>query len=319
MTVQEVLLKSGWTQAQIDALDANALNGFTQYMNTVEQTAAQKEQAAKDAEAKAEADRQAGEKAKADAELLQRSNSSFYEEKIVPGLTSWQEEKIKLTKLATDAAAEAAFYKAQRATLTDAGFLPADSPTFTPVTPAADPNATPGTPKFTIQDVKNDIGTALGTVANIQWKYQSLYGRPMPISPTDLLAQSEANKFKDPATYANHIFKFAEKEEELRQAAAKAHDDDIAKKSAEAKEAEWKAKMEAREAEIAVEKKKIAEGQGNNPNVRTPPGSAQFSDLQRATKDGERPDPLKMSPQERRKTTLDNIHKALEERQQAVA
>ena len=43
MTLAEVLKNSGWTQEQIDALDAKAMSGLTSYMTGIEQTAAQKE------------------------------------------------------------------------------------------------------------------------------------------------------------------------------------------------------------------------------------------------------------------------------------
>jgi hypothetical protein len=318
----DVLKQSGLTDEQIAAIDAKALAAADTYVSKVEKDA-------QDLAVKAEADRKAKEvdaaaakTAQEAAELQKRSVDEFWTNTYNPGIAAWEVERTKLAKAAADAAAEAAFYKTQRETyLKELNIDPSNAPAFaapTPV-PAADQNRTPGTPTFTIDDVRNEMGTALGTVANIQWEYQTLYGRPMPISPTDLLRQAEANKFKDPATYASQIFKFAEKREEIRQTAAKAHDDEIAKNAAEAKETEWKAKLDAREIEIAAEKKKLAEGAGSNPDVKLPPGSSKFADLQRATKAGERPDPTKLTPQERRQSTFDNIHKALEERQAVVA
>jgi hypothetical protein len=328
MTLAEVLKQSGWTQEQIDALDAKAMSGLTDYVTGIEQTAAQKEKAAQDLAVKAEADRkeaeaqaEAAKTARAAAEAAERGWADFRDNTYNPGLVAWEAERVKLAKAAADAAAESAFYKAQHASLKDLGFVPSDSPVFTPaaVISPVDTNKTPGTPTFTINDVRDQLGTSLGTVANIQWEYQTLYGRPMPISPTELLRQSEANKFKDPATYANSIFKFSEKREEIRQAEAKAHDDAIAAAAVAAKDESHKLELKKITDEFSAKERLRAEQAGSNPDTKLPPGSAKFADLQRAQKAGERKDPTRMTQQERRQTTLDNIHKTLEERQAVVA
>jgi hypothetical protein len=328
ITLAEVLLKSGWTQEQIDALDAKAKTGLTDWATGIETSAAEKERLATEAAVKAEADRKTAEAqaaaaktAQEAAELAQRSTDDFWKQTYNPGVAAWEAERTKLAKAAADKAAEAAFYKTQRTSYLDTlGIKPEDAPVFTPAAPVVVvPPVTPGTPTFTINDAKNEIGTALGTVANIQWEYQTLYGSPMPISPTALLAQAEANKFKDPATYANQLWKFSEKRAEIAKAKYQSELDAAAKVASDAKDAEWKAKSDAREAEIAAQMRKIAEGQGSNGDVKTPPGSAKFSELQRQQKSGERKDPTRMTLAERRQTSLDNIHKAVEERQQQVA
>jgi hypothetical protein len=329
-TLREVLLQSGLTEEQIDTIDAKALAAGDSYYTTVETAAAEKERLASEAAVKAGADRKAAEaqavaaKAAQDAaELSNRSVKDFWDNTYNPGVAAWEAERVKLAKAASDAAAEAAFYKAQReGYLGTLGIKPEDAPVFTPaapVNPAVDPNKTPGTPTFTINDVRDQLGTSLGTVANIQWEYQTLYGKPMPISPTELLRQSEANKFKDPATYANTLFKFAEKREEMRQAEAKAHDEGIAAAARADEKAKHDADVKRLQDEFAAKERLRAEQHSNNPDVRQAPGSAKFSDLQRATKAGERPDPTKMSQAERRALTSANIHKAIEERQTAVA
>jgi hypothetical protein len=330
ITLAEVLLKSGWTQEQIDALDAKARTGLTDYVTGIEQTAAQKEKAASELAVKAEADRKAQEAAvvaakaaQEAAELQNRSVKDFWDNTYNPGIAAAEAEKTRLAKEAADAKAEAAFYKAQRESyLGTLNIKPEDAPVFTPpaaTIPAVDPNKTPGTPTFTINQVRDELGNSLGTVANIQWEYRNLYGREMPISPTELLRQSEANKFKDPATYANSIFKFAEKREEIRQAEAKAHDDAIAAAAVAAKDESHKLELKKITDEFSAKERLRAEQAGSNPDTKLPPGSSKFSDLRRAQQAGERKDPTKMTPQERRQTSLDNIHKALEERQAVVA
>lgn len=328
-TLAEVLKQSGWSQEKIDALDAEALKGLNSYMSNVYQTAEQKEKAASDLAVKAEADRktqevatEAARVAQAAAELNERSVDDFWKNVHNPAIAAWEVEKNKLAKVATDAAAETAWYKAQHASLKDLGFVPADAPVFIPTViapPAMDSNKTPGTPTYTINDVRDQLGTSLGTVANIQWEYQTLYGKPMPISPTELLRQSDANKFKDPATYASQIFKFGEKREEMRQAAVKAHDDEIAAAERVKTEAEWKPKMEAQASEFAAKERKLNEQMSQHPDMTLPVGSAKFTEVRRAQQAGERPDPTKMTPEARIKLTQENLHKRFEERQQQVA
>jgi hypothetical protein len=62
-----------------------------------------------------------------------------------------------------------------------------------------------------------------------------------------------------------------------------------------------------------------AEQMSSNPDTKLLPGSAKFTELKRAVAQGERPDPTKMSANERRQLTLNNIHKAIEERESVVA
>ena len=297
ITLAEVLLKSGWTQEQIDALDAKARTGLTDYVTGIEQTAAQKEKAASELAVKAEADRKAQEAAvvaakaaQEAAELQNRSVKDFWDNTYNPGIAAAEAEKTRLAKEAADAKAEAAFYKAQRESyLGTLNIKPEDAPVFTPpaaTIPAVDPNKTPGTPTFTINQVRDELGNSLGTVANIQWEYRNLYGREMPISPTELLRQSEANKFKDPATYANSIFKFSEKREEIRQAEAKAHDDAIAAAAVAAKDESHKLELKKIQDEFSAKERLRAEQAGSNPDTKLPPGSSKFSDLRRAQQAG---------------------------------
>ena len=329
MTLAEVLKQSGWTQEQIDALDAKAMSGLTNYVTGIEQTAAQKQKEAQDLAAKAEADRKAQEDAlveanaaKAAAEAAERGWTDFRDNTYNPGLAAWEEERKKLANAAAEAEAKVNYFKTREGKLKELGLISDESFPFNPpafVPPAVDPNKTPGTPTFTINEVRDQLGNSLGTVANIQWEYRNLYGKEMPISPTELLRQSEANKFKDPATYANSIFKFAEKREEIRQAEAKAHDDAIAAAARAAKDEEHKAELKKITDEFSAKERQRAEQAGSNPDTKLPPGSAKFADLQRAQKAGERPDPTKMSQAERRQASLNDIHKALEERQAVSA
>ena len=323
-TLGEVLKKSGWTQEQIDALDAKAVSG----LNTVLTTASDAETEAAAKLAKAEADRVAAEKSAAEAkaaqeeaELKNRSVKDFWDNTYNPGIAAWEKERAELARKAADAQAETAFYKAQRESLKAAGIVTADAPVFVPpAAVAVDPTKTPGTPTFVDPNVVvSRVGDGMYNVMNIMHEYSTLYdGQQLPISPSELIKQADALKLS-PMDYAARTFKFAEKKEERRIAAVKAHDDEVAAKATSASDEAHKAEIKRIQDEFNAKEKLRAEQGGSNPDVKLPPGSSKFADLQRATKAGERKDPTRMTPQERRQVTLDNIHKAVEERQQAVA
>ena len=169
-TLAEVLKQSGWTQAQIDALDAQAQTGLTNFVTGIYQTAEQKEQAAAESAKKAEEERVAAKAAQDAAELAQRANKEFYDTTIMPSLTGWEDKEKALQTEIANANARAAFYEAQNKGAKDGGFIAADAPGFVaPVagTPGRDgqgkfvaggPGGTPGSPTFTMEQVK--IGRA---------------------------------------------------------------------------------------------------------------------------------------------------------------
>ena len=335
ITVAEVLKKSGWSQEQIDALDSKAMSGFTGVLTAAEQvekSSTEKEQAAQAAAAKAEADRKAAESAQAaakaaqdQAELSKRSVDEFWNNTYNPGVAEWEKQKTELAKIAADKAAEAAFYKAQRESyLGTFGIKPEDAPEFKPA--AADP-AKPaggfvpgkdGSPVFNPNEFIGRATDGFNTLANIQWKYSALYGgAPLPISPSELIRQADALKL-NPMDYASRTFKFAEKEEEQRQAAAKAHDDAIRAERDAAKDAEWKAKLDARDAEQAAKDKLRAEQSANNPDVRVAV-SSKIPELTRQVAAKEIPDPLMMNENQRRAQTAKMIRDTISQKDSAAA
>ncbi len=327
-TVAEVLKQSGWTQEQIDALDQKARTGIETYVSNDYQTAEQKDKAAQDLAVKAEADRKAQESAAAAAkdaqdaaELAQRTTNEFWNTTYPPAIAAMETEKAKLAKEAADSKAEAAYYKAQRESyLTTLGLKPEDAPVFTPSsnTPPPEPAKTPGTPTFSQDEFLKRVDRGVYSIQDIGWKYQQLYGTPIPVSPSDLVKQADALKLS-PMEYAARTYKFAEKEADRRAAEVKAHDDSIAAATAAAKDAEYKAKMEAQANEFAAKERQMAERVSTHPDLRQPPGSAKFTELRRAQKDGERPDPTKMTPEARLKLTQENVKKRFEEQHQQVA
>ncbi len=198
-TIQEVLKQSGMTDEQIAALDAKVVQGLAQWGDTVIQTATQKDEA---------------------AALKERQVRDVIAKEINPALNSWENEK------AAYAAREAAYQKAFEAAKAG-GFVPPEINISVPGSPTLDtqprdpqgryvPNANPvpGSPNF--EQFQEKVGTVMGTIADLQWKYQSLFGSMMPDSPTKLL-QEAAQQHMNPVEYAAKKYNFAAKEQEVQQ------------------------------------------------------------------------------------------------------
>jgi hypothetical protein len=314
-TLAEVLKQSGWTQAQIDALDANAQAGLTTYVSGVLTTAEQKEQAAKDAVTKAEADLAAAKAAQDAAELAQRANKEFYDQTIMPSLTGWEDKEKALQQEIANAKATAAFYEAQNKAAKEGGFIAADAPGF--VAPAAavvpprdgngkfvagGPGGTPGSPQF-IEEFENRLGNGLDNSVWALQEYQRLSGGQfLPDSISNLANEARAQKlpFKD---YVARKYDFASKSAALQQKAEAEKADAIAKAAVapyeeklKAKDAEWQKKLEE-------QAKTISERGGNNPDVRRA-AISNYPDVKKAVAEGTRKDPLSYANREERQKAM---------------
>ncbi len=330
-SVAEILKQTGLSDDQIAALDAKVVSGFSSVLTTAESerqdaraAAAQAEQdrkAASAAATQAESERVAAVTAQEAAEVAKRANAEFYDQSIAPALNNWGTEKSNLE-------AQVAYYKAQNEGARAAGFIPAEAPAYQP--PAAIPGngqardasgryvanmpgSVPGSPTFTMEDVRNGLGSTLGTLTDIQWKYQSLYGKPMPISPTELVRQAESVKL-DPGVYAARNFKFAEKEAEMARSAAEEHDAKIRAEAAAPFEAKLAEAAKEKEEAVKATDRKWAEKIGSNPDVRIAQPS-RFADVARAVKANERPDPLTLNEGQRRQATSAAIRQEIAEQQ----
>lgn len=317
-TVSEILKQTGMTDEQIAALDEKVLSGFTAVVSQAEQD----RQAAATAAAQAEQDRLAAKAAQETAELERRSNIEFYETKIVPSLTGWDEEQAKLRNEITNHAAEAAYYKTLIDKAKEGGFVPPSTQPFTPAVPTPNPNPSrdnngrfvpgpTGSPEFKgIEDLRKEVGSAFGIISDIQWKHQSLFNQPMPISPTQLIQEAEQQKL-DPMAYASRRFNFQAREQEIAAQKAKEHDAQIAAAAMAEEKARQEAELAKVRADYEAKLKSAAESRGNNPDVHAAPGSSKFSEIRRATEEGARPDPLKMNDAERRAATRRTIHEEI--------
>jgi hypothetical protein len=150
------------------------------------------------------------------------------------------------------------------------------------------------------------------------YEHQVLFGKPLPIAPSQLIAQADALKLS-PAAYAERQFNFTAKKQEIAETAKREHDEQIRAAERTEQETKWKAELDKVRSEAEASRKKLAEGMtGNNPEVRVAV-SSKMPEIARAVKAGDRPDPLKMTDSARRQATRTAIHNDLAEREQAVA
>ncbi len=335
-TVHEVLKQSGFTDDEIANLGQKKLDAFGTMVTSAENDkkagldavarAETEKAAAAAAFQKAETERQAAVAAQQAAELAQRSNVEFYETKITPALTGWEQKQKELEIRAANAESKTAFYESQIQGAKAAGCIPMETPAFVLPTPqpgvnqprdnegrfvAGAPGSVPGSPTFfDPNQIAGRIGDVAGTLQDLNWKYQTLFeGRPLPVPPSQLIAEADAQKLPL-MDYAARKFNFAQREQEL---AAKADAENRAKISAEAV-APFQKQIEEERAKSAealkAKDREWAEKIGNNPEVRIAQPS-RFADVSRAVKANERPDPLNLNDQQRRQATSSAIRQEI--------
>ena len=265
-TVQEVLKATGISDEEIAKMDQKVLEGFTKVVQTAEQ-------------------------AREAAELAQRAQAEQWDTKIAPALDEWGNKEANLT-------AQVNYYKTLAEKAKEGGFLPASEP-FTPPAAAtrgpdgkfvANANPVPGSPDI-IKTARDQVGSAIGVLADVQHRYRTLYGKEMPDMPTEFFREAETQHMH-PRDYAAKKYGFQEREKQIREEEQKKHDDAIRKEVADSKDKEWAEKI------------------GNNPNIRQAEVS-KFSTLDKAVKSGERPDPLKLTREERHAATQKVIQREL--------
>jgi hypothetical protein len=312
MTVEEVLRQSGFTDEQIAAMDQRSITAFTGVLTEADKQR-QDAKAAQDA-----------------AELAQRSNVDFYENRIAPSLVAWEEEKQRIENEKARVTAEAAFYRTQAEEAKKTGFIPAEAPgfdanKFTPPNPnapsrdsqgryvAGAPGGTPGSPQFfDVNKIYERAGDAVGIIADIQWEHQRLFGRPLPVSPTELIRQADAVKL-DPKSYASRTFNFDARRQQMLQEEEQARATKIAADAVAPYEVKLKEAEDQRKKDLAENDRKWAERRGSNPDVHQPADNPRMTDIARAQKANEIPDPLSLNDQQRRALTSQMIRKDMSE------
>jgi len=311
MTIQEALAQSGFTAEEIAALDAKKLAAFGSVLTTAEQ----KEQAAKDAVTKAEADLAAAKAAQDAAELAQRANKQFYDETIMPSLTGWEDKEKALQSELANAKALAAFYETQNKAAKDGGFIAADAPAFTPpvaANPARDasgkfvagaPGGTPGSPTFKMEEFEDRLGKGLDNSVWALQEYQRLSGGQfLPDSISTLAQEATANKlpFRD---YVARKYDFAAKSAALQAKAEAEKADAIAKAAVAPYEEKLKQKDQEWQQKLEEQAKTISERGGNNPDVRRA-AISNYPDVKKAVAEGTRKDPLSYANKEERQAAM---------------
>lgn len=256
-SVQEVLRQTGFSENEIQQIDQRAVSAFSNVLSAAEQ-------------------------AREAAELAQRSNVEFYESTIVPSLNSWDAERQQIEAARAKAEQQANFY---RAAAESAGILPASQP--------SDEGSgryvagSNGSPTFQPEEFIQRAGQGLAMLSDLQWRHQSLFNKPLPISPSQLIAEADRAGL-DPATYADRKFGFAQREQELQKQRQEEHDSQIRQRAIEENDRKW------------------AEKTGNNPDVR-PAVPSQNVEISRAVQKGTRPDPLLLNDEQRHQTTKRQI------------
>ena len=261
-TVEEVLRETGLSDEQIKALDPKIVTGVTTLVTSANTALEQ-------------------------AELAQRGVRETLDKEINPALDKWANDKAAYeTKMA---AYEAALKAAKEGGFNVPDIIkPADPARNADGTFVAGRNQVPGSPEF-VANLRKEAGAAISSMLDLTWKYQSLYGKPMPDSPTVLITEANAQRM-DPIAWAAKKYDFAGKETEIRAAEQKKHDDKLIADA------------------IAENDKKWAEKVGNNPNIRQAEVS-RFSTIDKAVKEGQRPDPLTLNKEQRHAATRQAILK----------
>jgi hypothetical protein len=215
--------------------------------------------------------------AQSKAELAQRAQEAMYAEQIAPALDKWGNDEANLR-------AQVAFYKTQVEAGKAAGFVPLEAPGFQTRSEngqfVAGANPVPGSPDQVVQ-LRTELAGAFSDSMWAMQEYQRLNSKFLPDDVMQLVreAQSQRLPFRD---YVERKYDFSGRRTAIQAEEQKKHDDAI-------------------RAEVGAQKdREFTEKYGNNPNIRAAEPS-RFSTLERAVKEGQRPDPLSFGSAEQRR------------------
>jgi hypothetical protein len=210
-SVQEVLKQSGFSDADIAALDAKQVNAFTAVLTTAEQ-------------------------ARERAEIERRSNAQFYDETIAPALNQWGSEKAQKD-------AELSFYRSQLESARASGFIPTDldqprdgQGRYVPNAPGS----VPGSPTFVTQE---DIDQRLGAgISNVTWmiqEYARAYDGAMIPDPIDKITMEAHNQRLPVRDFFARKYDLAGRQAAAQKKAQDEHDASIRREVEQRKDREW--------------------------------------------------------------------------------
>jgi len=262
-TVSEILAQAGLSTYEINSIDPKLKNAFGQVLS--------------------------------EAESQKTSVDAFWRDTYSPGIQAWEQDRAELGRKIARAEAEKAALLAERKALADSGIVGADLPINTGQSRAQGGQVqTPGTPTFVDpNEIVSRAGQGLTQLADIEWKHRNVFGKPMNIAPSQLIAEADRQGISLTEA-AERKFGFSKKEQEAR-------DEGIRK--------DERSKMIGRYTD--------SNGLIANP-VQSSNGGGMAS-IRKDIAEGKLKDPTRMSPQERRTQALNAIHRHVEERQQRDA
>jgi hypothetical protein len=281
MTVEEVLLKSGFTQDEIKAMEPKAITAFSGVLSEAQQ-------------------------AREAAELAQRSYTDFYENKISPALVAWDSERQRLDNERATALAEAAFYRTQNEEARHGGFIPSDAPGYQSRDGqgryvAGVPGGIPGSPTFqgsgvTMEAIDQRLGQGISNATWALQTYSQLHDGKFLPDGIDTLSQEATQQRMPFRDFVSRKYDFAGRRAEIEKKQQEQHDAQVRTAAAAERDRFW------------------AERTGSNPDIRTAQPS-RYSDAAKAVKNGTAPDPLMLNDADRRRATAAAIRADLAEAQ----
>jgi hypothetical protein len=238
-----------------------------------------------------------------EAELQKTSVDEFWKNTYSPGIAQWEQDRTQMTQRIARAEAEKAALLAERSALAESGIVGAELP----INISQQRNSggqympTPGTPVFSNPD--EFIGRAaqgFNQILDITHRHQQLYGKPMGIQPSALIAEADRLGIS-PSELAERKFSFSKREGEIQ--------------VQRQKEAEERIRQDERQKMLG----RYSDSSGLNANPVQGANGGGMASVRKDMLEGKLKDPTRMSPQERHQQALNSIHRHIEERQQRDA
>jgi len=266
-TVSEILAQAGLSTYEINSIDPKLASAFGQVLS--------------------------------EAESQKTSVDQFWANTYAPGIQAWEQEKSDLGRKLAAAEAKKAAYERERQVLVEQGLVTGDN--FSQPRSSGGQFQTPGTPVFSNPD--EFIGRAaqgFNQILDITHRHQQLYGKPMGIQPSALIAEADRLGIS-PSELAERKFSFSKREGEIQ--------------VQRQKEAEERIRQDERQKMLG----RYSDSSGLNANPVQGANGGGMASVRKDMLEGKLKDPTRMSPQERHQQALNSIHRHIEERQQRDA
>ena len=142
----------------------------------------------------------------------------FWKNTYSPGIAQWEAERTEQARKLAAVEARAAYLERERQSLRESGLVQDDVPVGRDTSGRF---VTPGTPTFAgdPNDIVTRVASGIGGILDVSHRYQTLYGKPLPMNPSELIKGADAAGIS-PSEYAERQFKFSQREREI-------HDDQV--------------------------------------------------------------------------------------------